>query len=40
MDYKKLFYRSFRVYFAPLVGAYRAVKAEYLRMEREAARTR
>lgn len=39
LNYKKLFFRSIRVYFAPLVGAYRAVKAEYLRMAREDART-
>jgi hypothetical protein len=35
IDYKKLFWSSLCCYFAPLVGAYRAVKDEMARMDRE-----
>lgn len=35
IDIKKIFRDSLRMYFAPLVGAYRAVVAEMQRAERE-----
>lgn len=35
MDIRKIFLQSFRLYFAPLVGAYRGVLAELKRRERE-----
>jgi len=34
-DIKRIFISSFRLYFAPLVGAYRQVKIEMDRIERE-----
>ena len=37
IDFKKLFWSSLRIYFAPLVGAYNAVKAEMDRLDREHA---
>ena len=37
IDYKKLLWSSLRIYFAPLVGAYQAVKAEMDRLDREHA---
>ena len=37
IDIRKLFFDSLRMYFAPLVGAYKAVKAEMDRFEREHA---
>ena len=35
IDYKKLFWSSLRMYFAPLIGAYKEVKAEMARMDSE-----
>lgn len=35
IDVRKVFFDSLRLYFAPLVGAFRAVKAEIERFERE-----
>jgi hypothetical protein len=35
MDMWKIFLQSFRLYFAPLIGAYRGVRAELKRRERE-----
>lgn len=32
---KKMFWDSLRMYFAPLTGAYKAVRAEMLRFEQE-----
>lgn len=37
IDVKKVFLHSFRLYFAPLVGAFKAIKAELVRVEREHA---
>lgn len=37
IDIKKVFLDSLRLYFAPLVGAFNAVKAEIKRYEREHA---
>ena len=37
IDVRKVFFDSLRLYFAPLVGAFRAVKAEIERFEREHA---
>jgi hypothetical protein len=37
IDVKKVFQDSFRLYFAPLVGAFMAVAAEIKRFERENA---
>lgn len=37
IDVRKVFSDSLRLYFAPLVGAFRAVKAEIKRFEREHA---
>ncbi len=34
IDYKELFWISLRMYFAPLIGAYQAVKNEMARMDR------
>jgi hypothetical protein len=35
IDYKKLFWDSLRSYFAPLIGAFSAIKSEIERMDRE-----
>lgn len=35
IDVKKVFFDSLRMYFAPLIGAFKAVKAEMDRMERK-----
>ena len=35
IDLKKVFVDSLRMYFAPLIGAFNAIKAEMARMERE-----
>lgn len=37
IDYKQLFLKSLRSYFAPLVGAWNAIKAECARLDREHA---
>lgn len=37
IDVKKVFKNSLRLYFAPLVGAFKAVAAEMKRFEREHA---
>lgn len=34
IDHKKLFFRSLRLYFAPLTGAIRGIRAEYRRIAR------
>lgn len=39
IDVKKVFADSFRLYFAPLVGAFNAIKAELIRFEREHAKS-
>jgi hypothetical protein len=36
----RMFKRSLRLYFAPLRGAYRGVKAEWIRTQRERERER
>ena len=38
MDIKKVFADSLRLYFAPLIGAFKAVKAEIHRFDREHAK--
>lgn len=38
IDVKKVFADSLRLYFAPLVGAFNAIRAEILRAEREHAK--
>jgi hypothetical protein len=35
IDVRKIFLDSFRLYFAPLVGAFKAVRAEMNRFDRE-----
>lgn len=37
IDVKKVFLSSLRLYFAPLVGAFNAIRAEIKRFEREHA---
>lgn len=34
IDVKRVFLDSLRMYFAPLIGAFKAIKAEMARMER------
>lgn len=35
IDYKKLFFDSLRMYFAPLTGAFNAMREEIQRLDRE-----
>ncbi len=37
IDVKRIFIKSLRLYFAPLIGAFNAVKAEIKRFDREHA---
>lgn len=35
MEYRKILINALRLYFAPLVGAYRGTRAEFLRQSRQ-----
>lgn len=40
MNFKRVIVQGLRMYFAPLTGAYKGIRNEYARLEREVARTR